>query len=198
MKDYHGMDPKELVLLYRKTGEEEILSALIYDFRAIIAQCTSAYFLAGAEKQDLVQEGRVGLFKAIRDYDPEKNDAFIPFAKLCIKRTIQTAVSTANRKKHIPLNESLSLEKEELDGGDISYKKASDPETLYIEAFEANDTLERIEKALSKGEKEVFFYLLEGLDYRQIADVLGRDVKSIDNAMQRIRNKANNIIKNRK
>ncbi|MFN2490141.1 MAG: RNA polymerase sporulation sigma factor SigH, partial [Actinomycetota bacterium] len=156
-----------------------------------------SYFLAGADKEDIVQEGMIGLYKAIRDFQVSKNTAFRAFAELCVTRQIITAIKTASRQKHIPLNSYVSLNKpandNEEDGhswGDaLASKAVLDPAELVISAEEIDAIKASVGKVLSALETQVLQHYMDGKSYQQIADMLGRHVKSIDNALQRIKRK---------
>ena len=182
-----------------RQGSELAIETLLNRYRHYARAKARTYFLAGADKEDIVQEGMIGLFKAIRDYRADRNSAFRAFAELCITRQIITAIKTATRQKHIPLNSYVSLNKQtggddgEEDGrslGDVLISTdVLDPADLVISAEEINAIKESMGKVLSDLETEVLQLYMDGKSYQEIAGYLGRHVKSIDNALQRIKRK---------
>src|SRR5687767_2458373 len=177
-----------------RAGEEQALEDLLNRYRHYARAKARSYFLAGADKEDIVQEGMIGLFKAIRDFQADKNTAFRVFAELCITRQIITAIKTATRQKHIPLNSYVSLNKPVASDDDRPLEealvhKAIDPAELVISAEEISSIKASMGKVLSSLETEVLQLYMDGKSYQQIADMLGRHVKSIDNALQRIKRK---------
>ncbi len=155
------------------------------------------YFLAGADREDVVQEGMIGLFKAVRDFRSDKNTAFRAFAELCITRQIITAIKSATRQKHLPLNSYVSLSKpmsthpddEQAFVGMLEVRSAADPADLVVSAEEIDAMNVSVAEVLSDLEREVLHLYMDGKSYQEIADRLGRHVKSIDNALQRIKRK---------
>ncbi len=186
----------EDLCLRARGGDEMAIEALLYRYRHYARAKARSYFLAGADKEDIVQEGMIGLFKAIRDFQAEKNIAFRAFAELCITRQIITAIKTATRQKHQPLNSYISLNKP-APGDDedrpleeaIVLSAGSDPADLVISAEEIANIKESMGRLLSELETEVLQLYMDGKSYQEIADMLGRHVKSIDNALQRIKRK---------
>lgn len=186
---------EELVSLVHN-GDTEALDFLITKFRAVVRMKARSYFLIGADREDIIQEGMIGLYKGIRDYRGEKLSSFRAFAELCIVRQIITAIKTATRQKHIPLNSYISLDKpiydEESDrtlldvlaGGVLD-----DPEELIINREEFSYLEGKMEEVLSGLEREVLSLYLEGETYQEISEKLNRHVKSIDNALQRVKRK---------
>jgi len=155
-----------------------------------------SYFLIGADKEDIVQEGMIGLYKAIRDFKEDKLSSFKAFAELCITRQIITAIKTATRQKHIPLNSYVSLDKPIYDEESdrtlmdvISGAKILDPEELLINREKLNNIEEKVMELLSDLERKVLALYLDGRSYQEISDELDRHVKSIDNALQRVKRK---------
>jgi RNA polymerase sporulation-specific sigma factor len=187
---------EQLVDLARQ-GDESAIDALLGRYRHYARAKARSYFLAGADREDIVQEGMIGLFKAIRDFQPEHNTAFRAFAELCITRQIITAIKTATRQKHIPLNSYVSLNKAASDqegeerplADSIVSKEILDPADLVISAEEIAGIRDSVDKHLSDLETEVLSLYMDGKSYQEIADLLGRHVKSIDNALQRIKRK---------
>jgi RNA polymerase sporulation-specific sigma factor len=180
-----------------RSGDEHALELLLNRYRHYARAKARTYFLVGADKEDIVQEGMIGLFKAVRDFDAEQNTAFRAFAELCITRQIITAIKTATRQKHIPLNSYVSLSKSavSLKGDEPPLEEAlsqgtiEDPAELVISAEQIAHIKESMGKLLSDLETEVLQLYMDGKSYQQIADILGRHVKSIDNALQRIKRK---------
>jgi RNA polymerase sporulation-specific sigma factor len=181
-----------------RAGEEKAIEALLQRYRHYARAKARSYFLAGADKEDIVQEGMIGLFKAVRDFRPEKGTVFRAFAELCITRQILTAVKTATRQKHMPLNSYVSLntpsrgtdqDAERALADVISAQAAVDPAELVISAEEIATIRDSLGSVLSPLEVEVLQLYMDGNSYQQIADTLSRHVKSIDNALQRIKRK---------
>lgn len=169
---------------------------LLNKYKNFVRSRARSYFLIGADHEDIVQEGMIGLYKAIRDYRPEKLSSFRAFAELCITRQIITAIKTATRQKHIPLNSYISLNKplydEESDRTlmDVLMEgRISNPEEIIINREDLISINERIKEVLSGLEQEVLNAYLDGKSYQEIAESLGRHVKSIDNALQRVKRK---------
>ena len=186
---------EELVERARR-GHEIALETLLNRYRHYARAKARTYFLAGADKEDIVQEGMIGLFKAVRDFQADKNTAFRAFAELCITRQIITAIKTATRQKHIPLNSYVSLNKPMGNEGDdrplaesIATREISDPAELVVSAEEVASIRSMVGEVLSELEVEVLQLYMDGKSYQQIADMLDRHVKSIDNALQRIKRK---------
>lgn len=187
-----------------KKGDEEALEYLIYKYKNFVKAKARAYFLIGADHEDIVQEGMIGLYKAIRDYRQDKLSSFRAFAELCITRQIITAIKTATRQKHIPLNSYISLNKPIYDEEPdrtlmdvISGAKVSDPEELIISREEFISIENKINELLSDLEQEVLISYLQGKSYQEIAVDLDRHVKSIDNALQRVKRKLERYLEER-
>jgi RNA polymerase sporulation-specific sigma factor len=186
----------EEIVDYARNGDAEALEYLIYKYKNFVKAKARSYFLIGADREDIIQEGMIGLYKAIRDYRHEKLSSFRAFAELCITRQIITAIKTATRQKHIPLNSYISLNKPIYDEESdrtlmdvISGAKISDPEELIISREEFGDIESKISELLSDLEQEVLNSYLQGKSYQEIAMDLDRHVKSIDNALQRVKRK---------
>ena len=169
---------------------------LLNKYNKFVRAKARSYFLIGADHEDIVQEGMIGLYKAISDFSPDKLSSFRSFAELCITRQIITAIKTATRQKHIPLNSYVSLNKplydEESDRTllDVIIEgRATNPEELIIGQEDLNSIHHKIDEVLSGLEQEVLRAYLDGKSYQEIADNLGRHVKSIDNALQRVKRK---------
>ncbi len=195
-KDYQNKSDEELIQII-KAGDKDALDFLMTKYKEIVNMKVSKYFLIGAEKEDIIQEGLIGLFKAVQSYNPEKQNSFKTFANMCIERQLITAIKSSNRQKHIPLNSYLSL-------NTAAYEE--DEDTTLFDTFNAHqtedpletitkkeyykDVEEAINESLSDFEKQVLNRYMQGESYIQIAEKLDTPVKSIDNAIQRIRKKA--------
>ena len=194
-EDYAHMTDEEVVHLCQQ-GDSLAQEYVFNKYKNFVRSKARSYFLIGADHEDIVQEGMIGLYKAIRDYRPDKLSSFRAFAELCITRQIITAIKTATRQKHIPLNSYVSLNKplydEESDRTllDVIIEgRASNPEELIIGQEDLSSIHAKIDEVLSSLEQEVLRSYLDGKSYQEIADNLGRHVKSIDNALQRVKRK---------
>lgn len=200
--NYNNMSDDELLELINKK-DTDALDFLICKYKDLVNSKVNKYFIIGAEKEDIVQEGLIGLYKAIKDYKPDKQNSFKSFANLCIERQLITAIKTSNRQKHMPLNSYLSLNTSAYDDEDntelmdiFNNNTVEDPlETITKKEY--YKTVENvIDKSLSDFEKQVLARFMRGESYVDIANKLEAPVKSIDNAIQRIRKKAiKNILK---
>ena len=194
-EDYAHMTDEDVVHLCQQ-GDSLAQEYVFNKYKNFVRSKARSYFLIGADHEDIVQEGMIGLYKAIRDYRPDKLSSFRAFAELCITRQIITAIKTATRQKHIPLNSYVSLNKplydEESDRTllDVIIEgRASNPEELIIGQEDLSSIHAKIDEVLSSLEQEVLRSYLDGKSYQEIADNLGRHVKSIDNALQRVKRK---------
>ena len=194
-EDYAHMTDEEVVHLCQQ-GDSLAQEYVFNKYKNFVRSKARSYFLIGADHEDIVQEGMIGLYKAIRDYRPDTLSSFRAFAELCITRQIITAIKTATRQKHIPLNSYVSLNKplydEESDRTllDVIIEgRASNPEELIIGQEDLSSIHAKIDEVLSSLEQEVLRSYLDGKSYQEIADNLGRHVKSIDNALQRVKRK---------
>ncbi|KAA9018700.1 RNA polymerase sporulation sigma factor SigH [Niallia endozanthoxylica] len=192
---YMQLEDEEIIDLVHK-GESEALDFLIHKYRNFVRAKARSYFLIGADREDIVQEGMIGLFKAIRDFKEDKLSSFKAFAELCITRQIITAIKTATRQKHIPLNSYVSLDKPIYDEESdrtlmdvISGAKVLDPEELIINQEEFDHIEIKMAELLSDLERKVLALYLDGQSYQEISEELNRHVKSIDNALQRVKRK---------
>ncbi len=201
--DFALMTDEEVVLL---AGEGNALAQeyLIEKYKNFVRAKARSYFLIGADKEDIIQEGMIGLYKAIRDFKADKLSSFRAFAELCITRQIITAIKTATRQKHIPLNSYISLNKPIYDEDSdrtlldvISGTRITDPEELVISQEEFDNIEAKMSEILSSLEWKVLMYYLEGKSYQEIANDLGRHVKSIDNALQRVKHKLEKYLETR-
>lgn len=196
MKIEREYTDEELVTLIRN-GETELVDILLDKYKSFVKVKSRGFFLIGADTDDIVQEGMIGLYKAIRDYKDDKNASFKSFASLCIDRQIITAIKTATRDKHKPLNDYISFSKEYMseDGESLTldelstHLKTSGPEDEVINKEGAQSLIGKIKKTLSRFENEVLTEFLKGLSYEEIAKHFNKDIKSIDNALQRIKKK---------
>ena len=201
--DYDAMLDEEVVGSARE-GSSIALEFLINKYKNFVRAKARSYFLIGADREDIIQEGMIGLYKAIRDFRPDKLSSFRAFAELCVTRQIITAIKTATRQKHIPLNSYVSLNKPIYEEDSdrtlldvISGSKISDPEELIISREEFGDIEEKMGEILSDLEWKVLMSYLDGKSYQEIAVELKRHVKSIDNALQRVKRKLERYLDNR-
>lgn len=192
---FDEMEDEEILELVHN-GNSEALDYLIHKFRQFVRVKARSYFLIGADREDIVQEGMIGLFKAIRDYKDDKSTSFKAFAELCITRQIITAIKTATRQKHIPLNSYISLDKPVFDEESdrtlmdmLTGSQSMNPEELIISQEEFDRIELKMNELLSDLEREVLALYLDGQSYQEISDELNRHVKSIDNALQRVKRK---------
>ena len=192
---FEGVADEEAVAQAQQ-GDTNAVDYLLYKYKNFVRSKARSYFLIGADHEDIVQEGMIGLFKAIRDYQAERLSSFRAFAELCITRQIITAIKTATRQKHVPLNSYISLNKpiydEESDRTlmDVIVEgRAQNPEELIIGQEDLVSIRDRVDQVLSGLEQDVLNAYLDGKSYQEIADKLGRHVKSIDNALQRVKRK---------
>jgi RNA polymerase sporulation-specific sigma factor len=182
---------------FARSGGDQAIAILLGRYRHYARAKARLYFLAGADKEDVVQEGMIGLFKAVRDFERSKNTAFRAFAELCITRQIITAIKAATRQKHLPLNSYVSLSKPaSAESGDEDSLESTfdahteaDPADLVVSAEEIEAINASMAEVLSELETEVLHLYIDGKSYQEIANRLGRHVKSIDNALQRIKRK---------
>lgn len=188
--------PEEYTVNLAKEGDSSAQEYLIKKYKNFVRSKARSYFLIGADKEDIIQEGMIGLFKAIRDFQPDKIASFRSFAELCITRQIITAIKTATRQKHIPLNSYVSLNKPVFDEESdrtlidiLSGRNNVDPEALIISREEVKNIESKIGEMLSELEWEVLTSYIQGKSYQEIAEDLDRHVKSIDNALQRVKRK---------
>ncbi len=203
IESYEVMLDEDIVEV-AKSGETDALDFLINKYRNFVRAKARSYFLIGADREDIIQEGMIGLYKAIRDFKSDKLSSFRAFAELCITRQIITAIKTATRQKHIPLNSYVSLNKPIYDEDSdrtlldvISGSKITDPEELIISREEFDDIEEKMGEILSSLEWQVLMSYLEGKSYQEIAVDLNRHVKSIDNALQRVKRKLERYLETR-
>ena len=192
------------IVLKASKGDKIALEYIIKKYRNFVKSKAKSYFLIGADKEDIIQEGMIGLYKAVRDFDATKTNSFKGFAEICITRQIITAIKTATRQKHITLNSYISLNKPIYDEESeralldiIATSIVTDPEELIISKEELKHIESKMNELLSDLELQVVEYYLNGKSYQYIADKLQRDVKSIDNALQRVKRKLEKHLENR-
>ena len=192
-----GAEAELELVMAAQAGDENASSAIITKYRSFVRCKARSYFLAGADRDDVVQEGMIGLYKAIRDFRPERQTSFRSFAELCVTRQLITAIKTASRQKHTPLNTYISLHRPAAaeDEGDrvlsdiLAAREVCDPAEVVIAAWETASIKEGFTGALSGFETDVLRLYVAGSSYCEIADELGRHSKAVDNALQRVKRK---------
>ena len=201
--DLEHLTDEEIVSL-AKDGDTAALEFLIGKYKNFVRSKARTYFLIGADREDIIQEGMIGLYKAIRDYRYDKQASFHSFAEICVTRQIITAIKTATRQKHMPLNSYVSLNKpvyeeesERTLSDVITQGKAGNPEELFIDQEDYLDIESTMQRILSPLEQEVVNLYLEGKSYIEIAQHLNRQVKSVDNALQRVKRKLEQYLEGR-
>ncbi|TMN22364.1 RNA polymerase sporulation sigma factor SigH [Lentibacillus cibarius] len=194
------LEDDEIIRLIHR-GNSQALDFLIHKYINFVRAKARTYFIIGADKEDIVQEGMIGLYKAIRDFDGDKLSSFKAFAELCVTRQIITAIKTATRQKHTPLNSYVSLDKPIYDEESdrtlldvIGGNEAIDPQELLVNREDFFDMEGKLSELLSALEKEVLHLYLDGCTYQEISIKLKRHVKSIDNALQRIKRKLEQLL----
>lgn len=190
---YSKFTDEQLIEMLR-LGNEDITDYIMEKYKPLVRKKANEMYLIGGETDDLIQEGMIGLFKAIRDYRPEREAGFYHFAKLCITRQLYSAVEASNRKKHMPLNTYVSFNARNPENGMaldelLAAHQMESPEQMLIENENEQDFYETLVGRLSKMERTVLDYYLEGNNYIQIAELMDKTPKAIDNALQRIRGK---------
>lgn len=200
MIDYKSYSDEELICMYRD-GDNDVPDFLMEKYKNLVRKMAGSMFILGADKEDLIQEGMIGLFKAIRDYDSGRDASFMTFADLCISRQMYTAVTNSQRKKHSPLNAYVSFYENYAneDMGEVSPQVAlvnilraddeSNPENVVLNRENAEYIVKIADEVLSPLEKSVFELHMIGMSYVEIAKILGRDAKSTDNALNRMKTK---------
>ena len=202
MEKYDTIADEQLILEFRK-GNSEIMDYLMVKYKSMVRKKARAMYLIGGENEDLIQEGMIGLIKAVRDFSPSQGASFASFAELCVSRQMYTAIEASKRKKHMPLNSYISLY--EAGEGTDEEKKIplidtiepvveNNPETLYFGRDMTEVFVEELKGNLSALENHVLYLHLMGTDYKTIAELLGKSPKAIDNALQRIRGKAEKLL----
>ena len=202
MEKYDTIADEQLILEFRK-GNSEIMDYLMVKYKSMVRKKARAMYLIGGENEDLIQEGMIGLIKAVRDFSPSQGASFASFAELCVSRQMYTAIEASKRKKHMPLNSYISLY--EAGEGTDEEKKIplidtiepvveNNPETLSFGREMTEVFVEELKGNLSALENHVLYLHLMGTDYKTIAELLGKSPKAIDNALQRIRGKAEKLL----
>lgn len=183
----------EQLIVWLRDGQPQVMDYLMEKYKNLVRKRANALYLIGGETQDLIQEGMIGLFKAVRDYQADKDVSFYHFAELCISRQMYTAVEASQRKKHTPLNTYIPLDAGQEGKEDIYSDTGSlqtlDPEALFISQENVRQLLKQANERLSQMERQVLALYLEGMNYHQIAEHMGKTPKAVDNALQRIRGK---------
>ena len=202
MSKYDRMTDEQLLCDY-KNGNQEIMDYLMVKYKSMVRKKARAMYLLGGENEDLIQEGMIGLIKAVRDFDVTQKTSFSSFAELCVSRQMYSAIEASKRKKHLPLNSYISLYEDSEQEGEgrslplidtIESSKENDPEVLYFGKEYTEAFAEQLKELLSPLENHVLYLHLMGTDYRTIAELLGKSPKSVDNALQRIKTKAQKIL----
>lgn len=199
--DYEQATDEELIDRLR-SGEQPIMDYICDKYKNLVRSKAKSMFILGGDSEDLIQEGMIGLFKAVRDYDSGRDASFYTFAELCISRQMYTAVQASQRQKHIPLNTYVSLYAKNVEEGkeehelleSLADKNELNPEELFLDKERVAYLENVIENELSTFEKQVLDLYMTGMSYTQIAKVLGRDEKSTDNALQRLKSKIKKML----
>ena len=203
MGKYDRLTDEQLMEKLR-AGDRDIMDYIMVKYKSMVRKKARAMYLLGGENEDLIQEGMIGLIKAVRDYDESQGASFSSFAELCVSRQMYSAIEASKRKKHLPLNTYVSLYEEsevEKDGrtmpliDTIEPEQENDPEALYFGKEYTEAFVEQLKENLSALENHVLYLHLMGTDYRKIAELLDKGPKSIDNALQRIKNKAEKMLR---
>ena len=202
MKKYENIPDEQLIRRLRD-GETAIMDYIVSKYKYLVIRAAKAIYLIGGENDDLIQEGMIGLFKAVRDFDTNQETSFYSFAELCISRQMYTAIKLSQRQKHMPLNSYVSLydiKKSDYDDKQsplieqLEIETNSNPEELFLDKERMQMLVEELNERLSDMERRVLHLHLQGEDYRSIAELLDKSPKSIDNALQRIRQKMRTIL----
>lgn len=191
MSKYEQIEDEQLIRRLRD-GEMAIIDYIMEKYKFMVRKKAKAMFLLGGENDDLIQEGMIGLFKAIRDYDLEKDASFSTFADLCVSRQMYTAIKNSQRQKHMPLNSYVSIYDEESEQPlieQIQPLKENNPEELFLDKEYLTQVEQELKRNLSDFERRVLDLHLQGEDYNRIAQLLKKSSKSVDNALQRIKGK---------
>ena len=192
MGKFDNISDEELIARLRD-GETIIEDYLMEKYKGLVRQKARAMFLIGGDTDDLIQEGMIGLFKAVRDFQPGREATFATFARMCIDRQIYSAIQNSNRQKHLPLNSYVSLNQED-ESSPIWELSVENPEEIIIDQETTRDLQQKISDYLSPMENKVLDLYLKGEGYVEIGRILGKSPKSIDNALQRIRAKIREVI----
>ncbi|MBQ3514211.1 MAG: RNA polymerase sporulation sigma factor SigH [Lachnospiraceae bacterium] len=195
-RDFTMLEDEQIIRLIREEDNREAMDFLMNKYRGLVKKEARTLYMMGADSEDIIQEGMIGLFKAIRDYSPENEATFFTFAKICIQRQLVNAVKASTRKKHSPLNSYVSFYEPVQESKEVSVmdtiqaaESFSNPEKILLEHEKIESLEVGIKEKLSDLEQEVLILFLDGKSYGEIGVLLGKDAKSVDNAVQRIRNK---------
>ncbi len=200
--NYTDLSDEELIIALRD-GDGKVIDYIIEKYKELVRKKAGSMFILGADKEDLIQEGMIGLYKAVRDYDAGRDASFYTFADLCVSRQMYKAVEAQNRKKHAPLNSYVSIYEDETGKGDagevanipeLLSQAGMSPEDVVIDKEQTERLEQKIYDSLSDFERKVFNLRLTGLEYTDIARILGRDEKSTDNALSRIKVKVRKML----
>lgn len=201
---FDSMDDEQLIVLIHDGGNNETVDYIMNKYKDLVRKKAASMYILGADRDDLIQEGMIGLFKAVRDYDAGRDASFSTFADLCISRQMYSAIKSLSRKKHMPLNSYISIYASREDseqGSDVSLEEILEsdsnfiPEQYVLDQENLKILEENIDKDLSDLERQVLDLYITGMSIKKIAGVLGRDEKSTDNAMQRVRAKLKKYLK---
>ena len=199
---YEEMTDEELIDQLRE-GDRQVMDYICDKYKNLVRSKAKSMYILGGDSEDLIQEGMIGLIKAVRDFDVTQKTSFSSFAELCVSRQMYSAIEASNRKKHLPLNSYISLYEDSEQEGEgrslplidtIESSKENDPEVLYFGKEYTEAFAEQLKELLSPLENHVLYLHLMGTDYRTIAELLGKSPKSVDNALQRIKTKAQKIL----
>ncbi len=205
---YDGFSDEELIDRYRD-GDSNVMDYLVNKYKGLVRNRAKDMFILGGDNDDLLQEGMIGLFKAVQNYDSGRDASFLTFAGLCISRQIYTAVQASGRQKHAPLNSYISMyartendadgkERDILDNVPSKAPRERNPEEMLIDRENEKELIVSLEAELSEFERQVLDLCLTGMNYTEIARILGREEKAADNAIQRIRSKMKKIVKDKR
>lgn len=200
LSKFSAYTDEELVKVAQQ-GDKAALEAIILRYKNLVYSKSKAFFLLGADEDDIIQEGLIGLYNAVKKFNGDKFPFFSVFAGICIKRKILTAVKEASRKKHSPLNSYVSLDNNNFDDESdtnlldvLAFDELRNPEAILIDRENVNGMEYKISKSLSEFELEVLFEYLDGSSYQEIAEKLNKDIKAVDNAIQRIKKKLRHLL----
>ena len=201
MGKYDRLTDEQLIERLR-AGEREIMDHLMVKYKSMVRKKARAMYLLGGENEDLIQEGMIGLFKAVQDYDGKQEASFFSFSRLCITRQMYSAIAASRRKKHSPLNSYVSFYEDDEEKtpliDTITARQETNPEEIFLSREYAQQLEARLEESLKEQEKRVLYLHLRGTDYKTIAKLLDKSPKTVDNALQRIKAKTQKILEKEK
>lgn len=192
VNEYAKYSDEELIVQLRD-GDHAITDYIMEKYKNLVRSKAQSMYILGADREDLIQEGMIGLFKAVQSYQPDKDASFRTFAGMCIDRQLYSAIQNSNRQKHMPLNSYISLSEEPEETDELEGSWWENPENIIIDQESTRSLEQEIHRTLSPMENKVLEYYLKGYGYIQIAKIMGKTPKSIDNALQRIRGKIRNF-----